>query len=92
MLSRRTKLLVAGTFALCLAGGAAGAAYYGWEQGRDAKWRTMAMTGGDPDRAPAAIAKYGCAACHQIPGIPVPGGLAAVPLETSSNGCISAGC
>jgi cytochrome c len=81
MLSQRTKLLVAGTFAICLAGGAAGAVYYGWEQDRDARRRTMAITGGDPDRAPAVIAKYGCAACHQIAGIPIPGGLAAVPLN-----------
>jgi len=28
------------------------------------------LTGGDPDRGEAAIGKYGCGACHQIPGIP----------------------
>ena len=30
----------------------------------------MKMTGGDPHRGKAAIRRYGCGACHQIPGIP----------------------
>jgi cytochrome c2 len=29
----------------------------------------MQLTGGDPDRGIAAIGRYGCAACHTIPGI-----------------------
>lgn len=28
-----------------------------------------AMTGGDPSRAPDLIRRYGCAGCHEIPGI-----------------------
>jgi cytochrome c len=28
-----------------------------------------AMTGGDPDRAPGIIRRYGCSGCHTIPGI-----------------------
>src|SRR3982074_2713252 len=28
-----------------------------------------AMTGGDMDRAPELIRRYGCAGCHTIPGI-----------------------
>jgi cytochrome c len=27
------------------------------------------LTGGDPDRGVATIGRYGCAACHTIPGI-----------------------
>ena len=27
------------------------------------------LTGGDPDRGAGAIGRYGCAACHTIPGI-----------------------
>ena len=29
----------------------------------------MQLTGGDPDRGVASIGRYGCAACHTIPGI-----------------------
>ncbi|MFL9826735.1 c-type cytochrome [Rhodoplanes sp. SY1] len=29
-----------------------------------------AITGGDPERAPELIRRYGCAGCHTIPGIP----------------------
>ena len=29
-----------------------------------------AVTGGDPDRAPAILRRYGCSGCHTIPGIP----------------------
>jgi cytochrome c len=28
-----------------------------------------ALTGGDPDRGVNAIGRYGCAACHTIPGV-----------------------
>lgn len=31
--------------------------------------KLLALTGGNPDRAPAAIQKYGCGSCHEIPGI-----------------------
>lgn len=27
------------------------------------------LTGGEPDKGPAAIGRYGCAACHTIPGV-----------------------
>lgn len=29
-----------------------------------------AISGGDPDRAPELIRRYGCGGCHTIPGIP----------------------
>jgi cytochrome c1 len=44
---------------------------------RDAR----ALTGGDPSRAPAAIQKYGCDACHTIPGIPGARGRVGPPLR-----------
>ena len=31
--------------------------------------RAASMTGGDPKKGRAAIARYGCAGCHTIPGI-----------------------
>ncbi len=39
-----------------------------------------AMTGGDPARGAQAIAKYGCNACHTIPGIAGTRGLVGPPL------------
>jgi cytochrome c2 len=45
------------------------------------KERAVKMTGGNPDKAVQAIIRYGCAACHKIPGAQMPGGLAAPPLS-----------
>jgi cytochrome c1 len=42
--------------------------------------RAVALTGGDPEKAMPAIIRYGCAACHDIPGARMPGGRAAPPL------------
>lgn len=39
------------------------------------------MTAGDPHKAQSAIRQYGCAACHEIPGVQSPGGLAAPSLS-----------
>jgi cytochrome c2 len=39
------------------------------------------MTGGEPQKAKSAIRQYGCAACHDIPGIRWPGGLAGPSLS-----------
>ena len=36
---------------------------------------------GDPNRGKAAIDRYGCNACHSIPGIPGPKGMVGPPLE-----------
>lgn len=40
-----------------------------------------ALTGGDPARGKAAISRYGCVACHQIPGVSGAQGLVGPPLE-----------
>jgi cytochrome c2 len=56
------------------------AANYGRDQQKkmsDAKQ----MTGGDPKKAQNAIKQYGCAACHDIPGVESPGGLAGPSLS-----------
>ncbi len=40
-----------------------------------------AITGGDPARGPAAMQKYGCPACHTIPGVDGAHGLVGPPLN-----------
>jgi cytochrome c2 len=62
---------------------AAGAAYavseYNRRQGIKAE--VAALTGGDPDRAPGLITRYGCAGCHTIPGVPGAAGRVGPPLS-----------
>jgi cytochrome c len=40
-----------------------------------------ALTGGDPDKAPALLRRYGCSGCHTIPGLAGADGKVAPPLE-----------
>jgi len=35
----------------------------------DVERTAIAMTGGDPERAPQLIRKHGCQVCHTIPGV-----------------------
>lgn len=46
----------------------------------EAEKAAQAMTGGDPQRGKAAIARYGCATCHTIPGINGADALVGPPL------------
>ena len=41
----------------------------------------MALTGGDPSRAPWLMTHYGCAGCHTIGGIPGADGKVGPPLK-----------
>ncbi|ABC93105.1 putative cytochrome c class I protein (plasmid) [Rhizobium etli CFN 42] len=40
-----------------------------YRQRSEKRAAAVAMTKGDPDRAPAIFRRYGCAGCHTIPGI-----------------------
>lgn len=40
-----------------------------WMSARQTQDVARAMTRGDPSRAPELIRRYGCAGCHNIPGI-----------------------
>lgn len=40
-----------------------------------------ALTGGERDKAPALLRRYGCSGCHTIPGLPGADGAVAPPLE-----------
>lgn len=39
------------------------------------------MTGGDPERGKVALRKYGCQACHSLPGVPGADGMVGPPLD-----------
>jgi cytochrome c1 len=41
----------------------------------------IALTGGDPMRAPPLVVRYGCGGCHTVPGVPGASGRVAPPLE-----------
>lgn len=42
--------------------------------------QAIALTGGDPDKGISAIGRYGCGACHEIPGIRSARGTVGPPL------------
>ena len=48
---------------------------------RETKTEAKMATGGDPARGKAAIDRYGCTACHSIPGIAGPKGMVGPSLE-----------
>ena len=46
----------------------------------EARREAAAITGGDPEYGPALMRKYGCQACHTIPGVAGADGLVGPPL------------
>ncbi|MEZ2224478.1 cytochrome c family protein [Rhizobium sp. RCC_161_2] len=51
----------------------------------------VALSGGDPGRAPALFRRYGCSGCHTIPGIPGADGQIGPPLAGLSKHVYIAG-
>jgi cytochrome c len=47
---------------------------------RDSARTARALTGGDPQRGRTALRAYGCASCHQIPGVRGAKAVVAAPL------------
>jgi cytochrome c len=47
----------------------------------DARTSAITLTGGDPDRGKAAITRYGCPSCHNIPGVPGATATVGPPLD-----------
>jgi cytochrome c1 len=82
-LPRSSIFLILGGIA-AVGGSAAAAANYFKERQKKTE-HAIAMTRGNPDRAMEAIVRYGCAACHNVPGAQMPGGLAAVPLSGAAD-------
>ena len=69
MPSRRTDrslLLIAAAVLLGAAGVAGGWQY---KESRKATQQAMRLTGGDPSRGQGLMRRYGCAGCHEIPGL-----------------------
>jgi cytochrome c1 len=50
------------------------------QRDRDTRQMAVALTQGDPDRAPALLVRYGCAGCHAIPGVSGANGQIGPPL------------
>jgi cytochrome c2 len=81
-MSRRALNVAIGGIALgvTLALIGAGANYVREEQKKS--YNAKQMTGGDPDKAQNALKQYGCTACHDVPGVKSPGGLAGPSLSS----------
>ena len=71
---RRPGRLLAGALVLALVTVA------GCDRGVGVKEAAAALTGGSPDRGRAVIPRYGCGACHSIPGVPGATGKVGPPL------------
>jgi cytochrome c len=57
-----------------------GAAYYASGKGAD-RALVKALTGGNPDKAPPLLLRYGCGGCHTIPALTGADGKVAPSLE-----------
>lgn len=76
---RRRSVLIG----LVLVGLTGAGVYAGYEIkfAQDARHRAIALTGGDPDSGRRLVQRYGCAACHTIPGVPGSQGKVGPTLE-----------
>jgi cytochrome c len=74
---RWPRLMLPGAVVVALL--AAGGVWW-WQQPSEAALVAVAITGGDPARAPALLRHYGCAGCHSIPGVPGADGQVGAPL------------
>jgi cytochrome c len=66
--------------ALAIIGALAGLGREVLQKRHETGMQAVRLTGGDPDRGEAAIVRYGCGTCHQIPGIPAARGRVGPPL------------
>jgi cytochrome c2 len=77
----RRDLLILASGAVLVAAGIGGAvAKDRVDRAHAAKVQAARLTGGDADQGKAAIARYGCGGCHQIPGAPGATGQVGPPL------------
>jgi|SRR3954471_2784693 cytochrome c len=58
---------------------------------REDKQQISNMTGGDASKGKEAIARYGCTACHNVPGVKGPRGMVGPPLDHMASRAFIAG-
>ncbi len=78
----RKWVIAGGALALVAAGGATAAWFIQREATRERLQWAATLTGGKPELAEAHILRYGCAGCHDIPGVGGPEGFVGPPLGT----------
>ena len=76
----RPSGLIAAVVIVLAAAAALSVGYY-YKGSRELRAAAVALTGGDPDRGPDLMVRYGCAGCHTIPGVRRAVGLVGPPLE-----------
>lgn len=76
----RSRLLAAGSIALLAAAGAGSFLVQRQQSAEATAIKAERLTGGDIDDGRAAIGRYGCGACHLIPGVPGAMGKVGPPL------------
>jgi cytochrome c1 len=79
-MSYQAKVVMSVAFGVALGTVAVGAGYR-YSQGLESRRQAIALTNGNPDRAPEPMLRYGCVACHEVSGIRAPGGMAAQSLS-----------
>jgi cytochrome c2 len=77
----RAKTLALRALAVALLGAGGAYAAYEYKRQQDMRTEVMALTGGDPNRGPVLMTRYGCAGCHTIPGVSGAGGRVGPPLR-----------
>jgi cytochrome c1 len=72
--SRRVALWLSSTLVLLAIAAGIGIAYQTLSLVAQQRQEAIARTGGDPDKGPALLVKYGCVNCHNVPGLQAPTG------------------
>jgi hypothetical protein len=62
-----------------------------FEERSQQRVRVVAATGGDPDRAPVIMRRYGCSGCHVVPGVAGARGMVGPSLDGFSKRLYVAG-
>ena len=75
----RSAALIAALAAVAIAAAALSGGYW-YKRNEELRAAAVALTGGDPDRAPPIMILYGCAGCHTIGGVKRAVGLVGPPL------------
>lgn len=70
----RTPGLILALAIVLVTAAAIPAGYY-FKANQELRAAAIALTGGNPDRAPQIMMRYGCAGCHTIPGVKRANGL-----------------